>query len=149
MEPTNLNPEAIRKIGIYLYGAERFQADPANVILSTLEWVRAVMGNSEAQLFGNPIRDDLVRQLSELVSRKGVANVAMELEVSVAAVRSWEHGVTPSPLNLEKIKKYLKSQSSASDAAGTVDTPKSGELFQQQLEPKTSTADKQPEPTKD
>jgi hypothetical protein len=86
------------------------------------------MGNSETQLFGNPIRNDLVRQLSELVSRKGVANVAMELEVSVAAVRSWEHGVIPSPLNVEKIKKYLKSQGPASDAAGTADTLKPGEF---------------------
>src|SRR5262245_21488913 len=114
MEITNLNPEAIRKISIRLFGAEKFQADPATVILDTIAWVDVVMGNSETQLPGKPTRNDLVRQLTELVNRKGITNVAAELEVSTAALRSWLHGVTPNSPNLEKIKKYFDNQTLAS-----------------------------------
>ena len=43
METTNLNPEGIKNIGLRLYGAEKFQADPATVILDTIASVDAVL----------------------------------------------------------------------------------------------------------
>jgi hypothetical protein len=68
------------------------------------------------------------------VNRKGVANIASELGVSIAAIRSWQRGsVLPTASNLEKIKAYLKSQTSVSDAAGS-EPQVSGELFGQPQE---------------
>jgi hypothetical protein len=64
-----------------------------------------------------PVQNDLVRQLTAVVWRAGVEDVAPCLTVSIAALRSWLHGVTPDPENLEKIKRYLSYQPSASDKA--------------------------------
>jgi hypothetical protein len=65
-QPTNLNPEAIRKIGLRLYGAEKFQADPATVILNTIAWVDAVPGDAETQPFSQR-QDAKIAQLAEVV----------------------------------------------------------------------------------
>jgi len=143
MEPTNLNPEAIRKISLRLYGAEKFYADPATVILDTIAWVDAVLGNSEPQLSGKPIQNDLVRQLTDLVNRKGVTNVAAELEVSTAALRSWLHGVTPTEANRRKIEALLRAgETSPIDAAA--EPLKAGELFGQPQLPEPESTESSP-----
>jgi hypothetical protein len=127
-----LDPESVRKLSLRLYGEEALKADPAAVISGTLDWVDQVLANSETQLSGKPVQNDFVHRLTELVNRKGVANVAAELEVSVATLRSWQHGVTPNLPNLEKIKTYLKSQTPASDVAdAAAESLKPGELFYQ------------------
>ena len=130
-----LDAESVRKLALRLYGEEALKADPAGVVFATVSWIDRVLDNSEPPVPGKP-RNDIVRQLTEVVNRKGVANIASELRVSIAAIRSWQRGgVLPTASNLEKIKACLKSQSPASDAAGTADTLKPGEFsFGQQQE---------------
>ena len=81
---------------------------------------------------------------------QGAGAVATQIGVSVNAIRAWQHGAQPNPGSYAKIEKFLNSEAPI-DTAGAEHQPReSGELFgQQQLEPKTSTADKQPGPTKD
>jgi hypothetical protein len=138
MEPTHLNPEAIRKIGLRLYGAEKFQADPATVILDTIAWVDAVLGDSEAQPFS--LRQDAeIQRLIEVVRIKGVPTVAAELKVSAGALKSWISGFySPTRSNLEKVRKYLQDHETApNDAAEAKESARSGELFGQPQEPES------------
>jgi hypothetical protein len=64
------DPESVRKLSLRLFGKEAFEADFAAVIFNSVDWIDAVLGNSETQLSGNP-RNDLVRQLNEVRQPKG------------------------------------------------------------------------------
>jgi hypothetical protein len=131
---TNLNPEAIRKIGLRLYGAEKFQTDPATVILDTIAWVDAVLGNSET-LLRQPMQNPVIQNLVSLVKAEGLVVIAERLKVGTSTLRNWVSGVClPSRPNLEKIEKLLQD-SQTTPTAGAEQPAAPGELFDQQQQP--------------
>lgn len=106
-QPTNLNPEAIRKIGLRLYGSEA----PAT-----------------------SIRDALVERLDDLVKTKGLETIAEAIGVSSQTIRSWLHGVRPTETNRKRIEQFLAG-TSPPDAVGAKESTKSGERFGQAPQP--------------
>jgi hypothetical protein len=131
MQATSLNPLAIRKIGLRLFGAEKFASDPATVILDTIVWVDAVLGDAEAQAFSPP-QDLEIRQLAALVEKRGLPAISVQLKVSTQTIRGWLHGTQPSPANIEKLKAFLAQEAESPlpvEAAGA--EPMGSEVFGQ------------------
>jgi len=154
MEPTfQLTPESARALAMRLFTKEQFAANPRACIIGALDWLDQAAGDpkpGESAALVKPPRDRRIERLDSNVKMQGAEAVATQIGVSVNAIRAWQHGAQPNPGSYAKIEKFLNSEAPI-DTAGAEHQPReSGELFgQQQLEPKTSTADKQPGPTKD
>jgi hypothetical protein len=147
-----LDPEGIRSLAKRLCGEAQFRADPVNAVLAAIRWLDEVVGNEEGQQSPHP-QNAGIQQLADLIKAKGISAVATELKVGQGTLRAWVSGFySPAKGSLEKIRSYLQTREmSSTDTIGAEHQPReSGELFgQQQLEPETSAADKQPGPAKE
>jgi len=129
-----LDPESLGKLALRLFGEQELKVNPVNCILRTIDLVDRVTGTTlPIQGLGSetPAQNSLSRRLGEVAQAKGLDPEALaeRLQVSPQAVRSWQHGIMPSPANRAKIGKFLDSQTSPSDAAGAERRVESGELF--------------------
>jgi len=139
MEPDfQLTPESARALAVRLFTKEQFAANPRACILKALDWLDAAVGDSAAESprSATSARSALVERLDQLAKAQGLETVAGAIGVSHQAIRSWLRGVEPNSVNLEKIKRYLETETSPAGAVG-IEQPaeRGGELFGQQQPP--------------
>jgi hypothetical protein len=131
MEPTfQLTPESARALAMRLFTKEQFAAKPRACIVAALDWLDRAAGDAPPAESPTPQGNPLIARLDSIVAEQGLDTVARRLEVSVNAVRSWQHGGQPNAVNLEKIRKFLQDhETSLTAAAGAAESARSGELF--------------------
>ena len=142
-----LDAESLRKLALRLFSEQELKANPISCILRTIDLVDRVIGTTvPIQGLGSeiPAQNLLISRLQETAQARGLnpEALAKELEVSLAALRNWQHGVEPSPTNRAKIEKFLDSQTRVVGPGQPekIGVPPVGELFgrsQPQPEPES------------